>query len=373
MTPHPAAQDPVLASLADLVDAGHLSTDQARAAYAAGRAVPRPDRRWDAVAVAVGSALVAALVLLAAERARAEPPFLEQLSRRPELDWSVYSLGLLGSFGLLAFAAAARLLVRDPERRALLMSWPVAMGAIGAGLMLDVALGDFRAATALSAFATVVIAGVGYWVVRRPAPLVATLAGLAVGYVAMIAEIGRGLDLGSGQIVFVSGMFALLVFAVTLGGWALPSRDLAAIVIGVVGIAGQTMVLSILPLFGTFTGSSAVSDDDFEDWEASGPIDESSFDGSPPAWDATPFEEAAWAMLGFMALQCLLWAFCHRRTGHAGYLVLVLAGVVTAISVATTVLFVEHPTYWEAALGLAGAAFLAYAGLRALGQRPRAA
>lgn len=55
------------------------------------------------------------------------------------------------------------------------------------------------------------------------------------------------------------------------------------------------------------------------------------------------------------------------KTGNVGYRLLIIGNLVSVIPAATMVLAVEHPTYWEAAVGVLGAAALAFAGLRATG------
>jgi hypothetical protein len=306
--------------------------------------VPEPSTtlRLDSGAVALGSGLGATAVVLSSIHSRA----------KHDLDWSNFSMGLLATLGLLAVAIVAHLIVEHPELRANLTSWPGAFGAVSAGFMIPLAM-DYNSLSWYLAGIAVVALGVGgYLLVRSGAFVLATIAGLLVLYVQLFDDT-VGVDDGDNFGMWAS--VAILVFAgvATLAGWYLPSRDLSGVVVGAAAVGAHLALLYGLLIIGSFQ----VFDESF---------DEGSYDGGPPPRFDGYDNDVLVILLVSLAL-CALWAWCNWQTGHPGYRVLIVANLVTVTPLATTVLAVEHPTYWELAVGLAGAAVLASALVRALG------
>lgn len=455
-TPAPdAAPDPVSFALAELVDAGHLTTDQARAAYAAGRAVPAANRRWDLLAVAIGSAVVAVVVLLLGGEIR----------DGDDLEWLNFLLALGGSTSLLAFALAARRLVADPERRADLMSWPIALGSVAMGFLGGELMGDNDAAPYVAGLAVVLLAGGGYWLCRRLAPLVAVILGLALIHFSALFALVEELD-GRHAAVWMSGGVTLFVLLVTLAGWALPTRNLTAILAGVVGVVGQLAGIWTIVALGFFGGVMSTgfdadmpvdSESYSDEWEEFDPEDslcmpgegmtleeceelddtewaedycldsaeeqgmtqeecvkyetcyeddatclgmtdeecladdfcetdaEMDADFSDEEWmdDESYGEDEIladmgfskadqWGVLGFGALLLLLWAACHRLTGHVGFRVLTLAALGAIVPFAFTLIVGDNSVAWAAVPGTVGLLVLAFVAFRAVrAERPQ--
>jgi hypothetical protein len=321
---------------------------------------PDPGSRLDTTVIAVGSGLVVAAVVLSAFYSRGDG----------DLDWSNYSMGIVATLGLLGTSGLTRFLAGVSERSAVLIAWPGALGAVGAGLMVGVGM-DEGDATFYVAGALVVLVSVGgyYYLARHGAFVLSTIAGLLVLYANLYDDVvGTEINGGSDDNFGMLAAAAILLFAVavTAAGWALPSRDLSAVTVGFAAIAGNLMVLSVLF---AFTMVEMLF----------GELDQSMDDGFDPSGNASfepsgrelvrfdKFDNDVWVILLASLVLCAGWAWCHRQTGHVGYRLLILANLVTVIPASTLVLAVEHPTYWELAVGVLGAAALAFAGVRAIG------
>jgi hypothetical protein len=229
-----------------------------------------------------------------------------------------------------------------------------------------------------------------------------------------------GADLGDHHASVASGAVCLFVVLVTVTGWAFPTRDLTAILAGVIGILGQPTALWLLVMLNSFPfipgspvgplagfagddpvygggwsseepdlpdgpivgmpvpGSPLVNDDQsciviseaFEEPSADDCADGGFWDAEDPFTapsepDGVPWWDDVSVILGFALVQCQVWAFCHRRTGHAGYRVLILASLLTMVPTSLGALDVDDPAYGTAALGALGAIVLGYAALRA--------
>ncbi|MEU4418752.1 hypothetical protein, partial [Nocardia salmonicida] len=248
-----AAPDAVSLALAELVDAGHLTTDQARAAYAAGRAVPPAGRRWDLLGLAIGSAMVGVVVVLLSGEIR----------DGDDLEWPNFLIALGGSSALLAFALAAWRFVVDPMRRADLMSWPLALGAVGMGFLGGELMGDSEGAPYVAGLAVILLAGGGYWMSRRPAPLIALFGGVALVHFSAMGSLLEHFE-PDHLALWVSGALTLFVVLVTVAGWFLPTRNLTAILVGAVGIFGHLSVVWMFVIFGFFGGIMSGGFDDAE-------------------------------------------------------------------------------------------------------------
>ena len=299
--------------------------------------------RLDDVGVAVGSGLVAVAVVLSTIYSRG----------KQDLDWSNFSMGILATLGLLGVAGAAHLLVRDPERQANLMAWPGAFGAISAGLMIAVAMDYNDAGWYVAGLVIAALSVGGYYLVRRGALVLSTIAGLLVLYVNLFDDV-FGVD-GDGDNFGMLATAAILLFAaaVTVVGWYLPTRNLSGIVVGAAAVAANLVVLYALYLVGIFSAFSDGYDESFENG------------GRPARFDG--YDNDVWVILLVSLVLCAGWAWCNWQTGHVGYRLLIVANLLSVIPVATIVLAVEHPTYWEAVAGAVGAAVLAFVGLRTIG------
>jgi hypothetical protein len=366
---------------------------------------PPVPNRSDAFTVAVGSAFLTTLVLVASGRSR----------DGNDLDWAHFGFALAGTIALLGFAIVAYRLVKDPTWRGDLVAWPAALGAIAAGGVVAVWMDDNDATVYLAGAVVVLIAVLAFRLTRRPALVLAGLAGVAMIYVqAFIDVVGDDFEGDNPGLVFGAGVTVFVVLA-TLLCWRLPGRELTTIVIGAAGIAAQALILFSIMTFAIFSSAFTMSDEDMlpapsvelsddpcaelDPFQDSSPSEMPDFDS--PEFQAyqecidehfednvqdqltddeyddgglygtgygsgdNPFENDVWWILGFSLIQCLLWAGLHRLSGHVGFRVLVLAGAVVTIPIALMALMVEDPILWETGLGAAGLGVLAYAAWRA--------
>jgi len=357
-----SGNDPLFHALDELVRAGQLPPDRARAALEAGRGGPvaappaprgplfglpafRPAGPLAAqdVAVALGVALLATVVSLSTAYSRKDG----------DLDWSNYTVGLLATAGLLAVVGCAWQLVREPARRDALVAWPGAFGAVAVGLMIGLAMDDDDLSGYVAGLAVVALSVGGYALVRRGAFVVSAIAGLLVAWLNLFDDsVGLegtdGDDLG----LTISAAITLFVLLVTAIGWFLPTRDLSGVVVGALAVAGHLVLLVVLVLVAVFLGAlSSLGEDD----------------GGP---STSPYHDDAWFVLGATALLVTLWLLASWLTGHAGFRVLAVAMPVLNVPLATLVLAVDHPTWWGALLGLAGGAVLGAVAVRTVGGLP---
>lgn len=301
----------------------------------------RTDQRLETLGVAVGSGLVATAVVLSGFYSRA----------RDDLDWSNFAMGILASLGLLAVAAAAHFLIDDLDRRADVMSWPGAFGAVGVGVMLGVALDDNAVTGYLAGIAVTALSVGGYYLSRRGPFVLSAIAGLLIVYVNLFDDV-IGVDDIDGDNFAMIASAAILVFAaaVSVAGWQLPTRDLSTVTVGAFALLGNLVVLLGLVAVAIITQVFS----EFSEESGGGP-------------DLDNYDNDVWVILLISAVMCAGWAYCYWITGHVGYRLLIVASLVGLVPIATLALTVEHPTYWELVVGAAGAAVLAFVGLRAIG------
>lgn len=298
--------------------------------------------RLDSGAVALGSGLVATAAVLSTIHSRA----------RNDLDWSNFSMGILATLGLLGVAIAAHVTVRHTELRTNLTSWPGAFGAISAGFMIALAMDYSKTSWYLAGVLIVALSAGGYYFVRSGAFVLGTIAGLLVLYVQLFDDT-VGVDDDDNFGMYASLAIFVFVGVITLAGWYLPTRTLSAVTVGAAAVVAHIALLYALNIIGMFQ----VFDESFDENDYNG--------GPPPRFDG--YDNDVLVILLISLALCAIWAWCNWQTGHVGYRLLILATVVTVVPGATLVLAVEHPTYWEGAVGLAGAAVLASAGVRAIG------
>ncbi len=260
-----SGNDPLFHALDELVRAGQLPPDRARAALEAGRGGPaatppaprgplfglpafRPAGPLAAqdVLVALGVALLATVVSLSTAYSRKDG----------DLDWSNYTVGLLATAGLLAVAGCAWQLVREPARRDSLVAWPGAFGAVAVGLMIGLAMDDDDLSGYVAGLAVVALSVAGYALVRRGAFVVSAIAGLLVAWLNVFDDT-VGLDGSDGDDLglTISAAITLFVLLVTAIGWFLPTRDLSGVVVGTLAVAGHLVLLVVLVLVAVFLGA----------------------------------------------------------------------------------------------------------------------
>jgi hypothetical protein len=363
---------------------------------------PAP-RRSDAFPVAVGSALLASLVIIATGKS----------GGAEDLDWAHYSFALGGTLALLGFAVVSYLLVSEPERSADLVAWPMALGAVASGVVIAVVMGDNHAAPYVMGAVILGIAATGLGLVGRPALVVAGLAGFALLYAATFGDlVGDDAFNGDHAGLYLGTAITGFVIVATLICWRLPGRQFTTILVGVGGLAAQLMAIYFISFFAFVglafesgdPGSSSMApmeslsdpcsdlmpamdsdtppdfeSDEFKAYDAcmqdqfsqsDEGSDASSYDedvsGSMFGYgDENPLKNFAWWMLGFALVQWLFWAACHRLTGHVGFRVLVLVGMVSTLPIALQMLMVEETLWWEAGLAVAGISVLGFARWRA--------
>jgi len=193
----------------------------------------------------------------------------------------------------------------------------------------------------------------GYLAVQAWPFVVTAIAGLAVLY-------ARGFDdlfdvNGDGDNTFMTIGAAILVFvvAVTVAGWLLPAtRTVAAMVVGVAGLAALVAVFEALIVFRSVA------------FAFSAPEDASDFGSFRKAMHHSPYTNDVYAVLAYCAVLAALWVGCSLATGHVGFRILVVADAVAMIPLATFALMTRHPTWWEVVAAGAGGLVLMWAGLR---------
>lgn len=327
-----------------------------------------PVERLDRALVGLGVALLSATVVMSTVYARADG----------DLDGSNYVLGVAGALGLLGIALGARVLVRDEPRASELMAWPGAFGAVAAGLMVGVLLDDHALTGYVAGGLVVAVSAAGYYLlVRRGAFVVSTILGLLVVYTSIVDDLFEVTDIEGGDNPGIIVGAAVLVFAllVTAAGWVLPeTRELSAVVVGVIAVVSNAGVMVGLTVVASFTRAFGGGFAELDSGSASG-LGSSAFDSDVTFVTdepSTPFNNDAWLVLVFSLLLVAVWAYLTYVTGHVGFPLLMAAMCASVIPLVTAVLAVEHPTWWEVVVGLLGGAVLVLGVLRARAPRPPA-
>lgn len=297
--------------------------------------------RLDQVGIAVGSALVAAAILMSAGWARGSG----------DLDWSNFLMGVAGSLGLLGVAGAAYVLVSDAAPRSNLMAWPGAFGALGTGIMVGVAMDEGDATLYVSSLVTIGLSVGGYYLTRRGAFTVSALFGLLLLYLQLFDDVIGFDDLDEDNLAMITvAVIAVFTVAVTAGGWFLPTRHLTGVVAGVIALVVTGVVHFILTVVVSIFG--AVTEFDGE--------------GERSRRDDT-YDNDVWVILLISLVLCAGWAWCAWRSGHMGYRLLIAGMLILVVPLTALGLAVEHPTYWEVVAGAVGAAVLGFVGWRSVG------
>jgi len=309
-----------------------------------------PSRGGSAAAVAaLGAGLLGAAVVIATVRSRSDG----------ELDWSNYGVGLGATAVLLLVAVLAALAGRTAGRaREEAVTWAGTVGIVATALMIGVGIDrDEDWVAYLIGGTMVVLAAIGYVAVRRAAFVVVAIAGLALVYgVALDGVVADSVGDGHPQVT-AAVLVALFVVVVTLVGWALPSRAVSGVVVGVFGLAGLLGILAsfaVMRLFAGFFGAVPMMLAD--DSDALG-----SPDGPGPALlgERTGFPEAdVWWVVALAALLTVLWALAAAVSGHSGFSILAIAMPALGAPLTTVALAAEHPTWWSAATAAGGGILL---------------
>jgi hypothetical protein len=328
-----------------------------------------PVERLDRALVGLGVALLSATVVMSTVYARADG----------DLDGSNFVLGVAGALGLLGIALGARRLVRDEARASELMAWPGAFGAVAAGLMVGVLMDDHALTGYVAGGLVVALSAAGYYVlVRRGAFVVSTILGLLVVYTSVVDDLFDVTDFfeeSDNPGIIVGAVVLVFAGLVTAAGWVLPeTRVLSAVVVGVIAVVSNAGLLVGLALVASFTRAFGGGFTEFDSGSDSG-VGSNGFDSEMTIVmdePSTPYDNDAWAVLVFSLLLVALWAYLTYATGHVGFPLLMAAMCASVIPLVTTVIAVEHPTWWEVVVGLLGGAVLVVAVFRARAPRPPA-
>ncbi|KAA1427926.1 hypothetical protein [Nocardioides antri] len=304
--------------------------------------------------ISLGVGLLAAAIVLSAARTRSDG----------DLDWSNYTVGL-GATAVLVLVALVSLLGGVGRTREELATWPGAIGVLGVGAMLGVGLEDVSGADDwlpyLVGGVVVLLSVLGYVAIRRGAFVVTAILGLGLVYLQACDDLLSDIGDDDGAIVAAAAV-AVFVLVVTAVGWILPTRALSGVVAGVVGVIGFNGVLLVLVISQAFAPFFSLDMIGGEDGAASG--------AEGPKAD---FDTDVYVILALAAVLTLVWALAAALNGNPGFTVLAIAMPASVVPTATFVLVVDHPTWWGAALAVAGTLVLALVGLQQLLARKRRA
>lgn len=352
MSQHVPEHDPFRSSLGGLVTSGVLTPAQADAAWRAGVGQPTILHRGETVAVALGTTLLSAAVTLALWWSRPDS----------DLKWSAYGPGLGAALGLVVVALAAWKIVGDPERRANLIAWPGAAGAVSIGLMIGVGMDDIDGTGYVVGAVILVLSVLGHLITPRPPFLFSALLGLLMLYLKAVQDIfGEALDIdelgnNDGMIAAVATVLFVVVVTV-LGRRYLPGGEMLGVVVGLVGTVALTaiaiglgVVSFFLEMFGpmTFEGSSGSDSSDGSGNAVVARSDDAGISGDT-------FHNDLWVLLACGAALIGFWLWLAWRDGPVGYRVLALTTGAVLVPVVSVALGTEHPGRWVA-VALAGGA-----------------
>lgn len=368
--------DPFRSALGDLVSSGRITAAQADAAWRAGVDQPAILHRGETTAVALGTTLLSAAVTLALWWSRPDS----------DLDWAVYGPGLAAAIGLVLVALAAWKVVADPERRANLIAWPGAAGAVSVGLMIGVGMDDTTGTVYVVGAVILALSVLGHLITPRPPFLFSALLGLLMLYLQAVEDIfGDALDIDElGDNAGMVSAFATVLFVVVItlvGRRYLPGGEMLGVVVGLVGMVALTVTAIglgvagfVMSMFDSLTAdfSQEFSDDlaesgspegfvateDLPDAATGGEFGGPAMDDSPFGDSGSPaglFENDLWVVLLCGAALVAFWLLLAWRGGPVGYRVLGLTTGAVLVPVVSVALGTEHPGVWVA-VALAGGA-----------------
>lgn len=300
--------------------------------------------------VALGTGLLGAAVVIAGFRSR---------SGDDGLDWSTYGVGLGATGVLLVIAVLGSLAGRRVGGRAReeVVTWPGTVGILATGLMIGIGLDrdDSWVAYLIGGVMTA-LAVVGYVAARRAAFVVVAILGLAIVYgVAFDDLLADSIGSDHPQVTGAA-LVAVFVVAVTVLGWALPSRAVSGVVVGafgLVGILGTLASFAVLRFLGGIFGEM-------------GPMLESGLGGGRDAEASSTVvsisggfhESDVWWVVAIGGVLAVLWALAAAVSNHSGFSVLAIAMPALGAPLASIALAAEHPTWWAATTAVAGGVLL---------------
>ena len=310
-------------------------------------APPAPVR--DRVVVAAGVALLAAAVVLSGVYTRKDG----------DIDWTNYLVGIAATLVLLGIAAASlvRLRIRPDED---LVSWPGALGIVGVGSMLGIALDDADFSAYVVGIVVLALSSGAYLICRSWPFVLTAIAGFAAVYAQFFDDVFDATDLEGDNLGMVLSI-ALLVFAVLVTGatWLLPERVLGGVVAGIVAAVGNLLVLVGLTIAVALT-------DTFRSIDLDDPLEA----GSPPGRLDT-YDNDVYVVLVAALVLVAGWAWCGWQTGHVGFRILIVGTCASVVPLATVTLAVEHPSWWGAVAGVLGTGVLGWLVLQSLRLSPQ--
>lgn len=301
------------------------------------------------VVVAAGVALLAAAVVLSGVYTRKDG----------DIDWTNYLVGIAATLVLLGIATASlvRLRIRPDED---LVSWSGALGILGVGSMLGIALDDADFAAYVIGIVVVALSSGAYLFCRSWPFVLTAIAGFAAVYAQLFDDVFDATDLGGENVGMVISI-ALLIFAALVTGatWLLPERVLGGVVAGIVAAVGNFLVLVGLAIAVALT-------DTFRSIDLDDPLEA----GSPPGRLDT-YDNDIYVVLVIALVLVAGWAWCAWQTGHVGFRVLIVGICATVVPMATVALAVEHPSWWGVVAGVLGTGVLGWLVVRGLRRSPQ--
>lgn len=298
--------------------------------------------------IVVGVGLLAAGLVISASRSRSDG----------DLDWSNYSVGL-GATAVLLLVAVAAIAVGSGRGREELVTWPGAVGILGAGVMTGIGLEDIDGSEDWLAYlvggVVVLLSVVGYIAIRRGAFVITAIVGLGIAYIQFADDVLVDIGDEDDQAIIAAATITLFVLVVTAVGWFLRTRALSGVVAGVIGVVGLNAVLLVLVV------AQLVESFFSFDVPAEG-------SGGPMSSIAlsSEYDNDVYVILALAALLTLVWALAAALNGNSGFGVLVIAMPATVVPLATAVLAVEHPTWWGVGFAVGGALLLIAVGIKQL-------
>lgn len=298
--------------------------------------------------VAIGTGLLAAAVVIAAVRARSDG----------DLDWSNYGIALAATAGLLAIALLGALSGRKVGGRAReeVVTWPGVAGILGVAVCIGIGVDDDGNWLGyLIGAVLVVLAAIGYVAARRAAFVVVAILGLALIYTVAVDDVLPSSVGDDHPQVLGAVLVALFVLVVTALGWALPSRAVSGVVVGVAGVVGFVGIMASFVVFryvGMFFGGMPMFMDDsmegFQDDAMASTMDVS-----------LGFDEAdVWWVLVLAAGLTVIWALAAAISNHSGFSILAIVMPALLVPLATAALAAERPSVWAGILAGAGGVVL---------------